>query len=391
MAKAFIERIPKKPILKRQTYCIPESYSEAYSKADIKTLDEQMVLFHLTQFGGFRLKRFPKNWSFNGSFLNQWTKGEFKSGYHIFKASADFIKEFGDINIRPLERTWNQDPFNYDEMKESGFTQDEIHDSYKFLRALNNFYSTLRVDINLPKSGITPKDRIQLSKMHSIPYLIKKPKAGGRFFHPETSYQRISSSLRPFLTINGKKTSELDLSAATLQFFNIGLQKYTNLSIEEAILSHEDPYNYFLSVLNSDDFLKSYREQQFDREGVKDIVYTMIYSPENRRKTYLNNKLRFAGRNFKFDDIKPLFPEFFNSLSALEGSTSLPLHMIINKEESNYAQHVLQTGCLDYAIPILPIHDSFITTKSNVTALTVVMGESAKNLYGKPLVFKKKF
>lgn len=391
MSKRFIAKVPKKPIFKKETYDIPKSYEDLYHNAGIIDSKEKVMLFHLTQFGGFRTKKDPSHMNLNPEFLKKWVKQTHNYGYFHFKANTNFIQKFGNLKLKPLEKRWRIKAINHNEMKEGGFSEDEIIKSSSFLNALNDFYSSLRVGIQLPQTGITNKDRIQLSRFHAIPYLVKKPKAGGRFFHPENSYQRISSSLRPFVTINGKKTSEVDLSGATLQFFNISLEKQSLETMEEKLFSNGDPYEYFLSILNSNDVLFPYNEVSINRESLKDILYTSIYSSENRQSSNVNRRLRFMKRRYKHKDLISFFPEFFNALTKLRSATELPLHMVINKEEAKYAQEVLQIGCLEHKLPVLPIHDSFITTTSNIENLKKIMDNVSEKLYGKRLEYKQKY
>ena len=182
---------------------IPSSYVDAYNEAEVINPDWQMMFFHVTQFGGFRLRKIPKGMKWDDQFIDKWFKHGCDFGYSNFRANANFLSRFGMLESKPLEKKWRCSVLNPDEMTENGFSDEEIQDSVRFLSELNEFYSSLRLDIPLLNSGITNEDRIQLSRFHGIPYLVKKPKAGGRFFHPETSYQRISSSLRQMMTING--------------------------------------------------------------------------------------------------------------------------------------------------------------------------------------------
>jgi len=193
------------------------------------------------------------------------------------------------------------------------------------------------------------------------------------------------------MTINGEKTSERDLSAATIQFLGIALKARSAGSIDDNILSYEDPYQYFLSVLNSEKILGAYDERKLDREALKKIIYTAIYSTENKQETNVNYKLRLMRRTYKHKDFVSFFPEFFDALASLRSSTNLPLHTIIYKEESDYAHEVLRKGCLEEKLPILPLHDSFITTVSNFESMTAIMDKTALRLYGKLLSHKKKY
>jgi len=391
MSRKFNLKIPKKPFLKRQTYDIPEKYLTAYKTAGIDNADEQIMLFHITQFGGFRVKKMPSDLELGPNFIDTWCKHKSESGYSHFKASPRFLHTFGGIEVEPLQRRWNLDALNQDDMEECGFTKQEIQDSYTFLDELNKFYSALKINLSSPRSGITAEDRVYLSGIHGRPFLVKKPHAGGRFFHPGFSYQRMSSSLRPLITINGERTCEFDLSAATLQFLNICFERETTESLQESILHNGDPYQYFLSELNNPNFLIEYEERPTERDDIKTIVYTMIFSPVNRQRSNVNRRLRLMGRNYDHPTLVSYFPEFFNALTALCNGKNVPLHMPIFREESRFTQAVLQKGCLEERLPILPLHDSFITTETNSKRLGEILDSVSEGLYGRRLTYKQKY
>jgi hypothetical protein len=391
MAKKFTQTIPRKPLLRRNSYHVPKTYSAAYSKEGITDQDKQIMLFHLTQFGGFRIVKMPRDLHIDQDFLSRWFKYSCDFGYHSYRASTEFLTTFGGLAIQPLEKKWRTSVVNDKEMAERGFSRDETRAAASFLSRLNNFYSSLRLNIDVPRSGITTEDMIRLSRFHGIPYLVKKPKAGGRFFQPESSYQRIPSPIRRMLTLNGESISELDLTAAVIQFLNVVLKKNGLKSLEDSILVHADPYQYFLAYLSSDQAFHEYEEQPFEREALKTVLYTAIYSSAEKQEQHVNHKLRRMGRRYTHKHFVSLFPDFFNALSALRSATSLPLHMVIYREESRYAQEVLQEGCLERKLPILPLHDSFITTSGNAAALYEIMNNASSRLYGKLLVHRQKY
>ncbi|MDP3987173.1 MAG: hypothetical protein Q8P81_03040 [Nanoarchaeota archaeon] len=391
MDKIFLHRVPQKPLLKRETYQIPGSYDEAYEKVGVSGHDEKIMLFHTTQFGGFRLKRFPRNMQIKEEFLERWFNKKHERGQLHFRASQDFLSAFGGMSIEPLRRIWNINSVNEEEMLENGFSEEDVTDSINFLSELNKFYSFLELGISLPQSGITAEDRVQMSRFHGIPYLVKKPRAGGRFFHPEVSYQRISPTFRRTMTINGEQTSEIDISAATLQFLNIALEDHTSASIRDSVLEREDPYDYFLSILNSENVGRQYQEQQMARDAVKELVYTAIYSQNGSQEKNVDRKLRLMNRNYRCKDLVDFFPEFFEGVSELHSNVPLPLYAVIFREESRYAQRVLERGCLEERIPILPIHDSFITGESNLRDLMDIMDAVSEEMYGRRLKHKQKY
>ena len=389
MKKTFIQSIPKTPTFRRSTYCIPEEYLKAFNHFGINDSYELMMLFHLTQFGGFKIKSFPKNIKLDREFLTKWFVCKNERGYFHYRANVDFLKTFGDISIKPLQRMWGFSPVSEKEMLDYGYSQSKIEDSKKFLNNLNDFYKSLYLEIPFFKSGIRIEDRIHLSRFQGIPFLRKKPAAGGRFFHPEYSYQRINSQLRSLMTINGEETTEIDLNAATLQFINICLKKYCRSSIED-IISYEDPYQYFLQILNSEEFMIKHKTDPITREGLKNILYTSIYSPQDKQKSNIDYKLMLMNLEYRYSDLFSEFSSFFRGLENIRENTNLPLHLVINREESRYTQEVLQEGCINRKIPILPLHDSFITTQDNKNNLIQIMDDASQSLYGKRFSYKTK-
>jgi len=389
MSKKYTPLIPKKPLFRRSSYMTPENYSAAYERAGITDSDEQTMLFHVTQFGGFRCKEMPSYIKNKKKFLSRWLEMERDSGFYHFRASQGFLSTFGNIELKPLKKIWNNGVVNEEEMSECGFSNEEVRDSRDFLHSLNEFYSSLKVGISIPASGITLEDRVNLARFHEIPFLVKKPKAGGRFFHPGSSYQRIASSLRPMITINGLKTSEIDLSAATMQFLGIVLKEHISHPVIKEILSEKDPYQYFLNKLNPDKSKIS--DQEIQREDLKTLIYTAVYSQKKMQKSNISYKLRCLGIGYSYSDIVELFPEFFEAINALKSKLEVPPHIAIFKEESRYAQEVLKMGCLELKLPIIPIHDSFITTSDNIPKLKNILDSVSKKLYGKCLAYKVKY
>jgi hypothetical protein len=389
MKRKYLPMIPKKPLFRRSSYMTPDNYSSAYEKAGITNNDEQTMLFHVTQFGGFRCKGIPSYIKNKKEFLSNWFEIERDSGFYHFGANNKFLSTFGNIKLKPLKKIWHNGVVNEEEMGECGFSDEEVKDSQDFLHSLNEFYSSLKVGIAIPASGISLEDRVNLARFHEIPFLVKKPKAGGRFFHPGSSYQRIASSLRPMITINGKKTSEIDLSAATLQFLGIILKEYA-CSLNN-ILSEKDPYQYFMRKLNPAPDKSKVSDLEIQREDLKTLIYTTIYSQKKTQKSNVSYKLRCMGIGYSYYDLVELFPEFFEAINTLKSKLEFPPHIAIFKEESRYAQEVLKKGCLELKLPIIPIHDSFITTRDNIPKLKKILDSTSKNLYGKCLYYKVKY
>jgi hypothetical protein len=400
MGHKFKRVIPKIPVYKKNTYTIPKSYSKTYEQIGITDYDEQKALFFVTQFGGFRLKRIPSYFKDSEEFFSKWFKSKNEQGFFHFKANTKFISKLSDIKIEPVERNNYKTAEYRDEfLTENGFSKKEADEIQRFQDNINEFYRSLRLNIIMPNSGITGEDKIDLSRFNSVPHLQYKPKAGGRFFQsgPGGSYQRISNSLRPFLTINGEKTSEIDITAATIQFLNITLEKFLGHSpISKKGLSQGDPYKYFLDKINSPEFKNAHKEKQnLSRDNLKNLIYTLIYSSSSSEQRNINRHLKIMGKHYYYSDLEKKFPEFFKVISEFKTLPLIdgkiyPAHITIYKEESKFAREVLERGCLEKKIAILPIHDSFITTSKNVKKLEHIIRDVSQELYGYILPYKQK-
>jgi hypothetical protein len=346
-------------------------------------------LFHLTQFGGFRLRKTPQNIDLPNGFLEEWCDKRRRNGYVTYRGNAHFLSTFGRMPLRPLLRNWGyMNPVKVEEMVEAGFSADEIRDALNFMLRLNSFYSSIRLDIDTPISGLSEEDRIRLQrKFHGIPFLVKRPRAGGRLFHPESSYQGLGSVLRSRMRIDGQKVAEFDLSASVLQFLDICTGGRIGINFENG----KDPYTFFLDVLGSDRFFGVWGDQSMSREDLKDILYTAIFSSQKRQRAQVNRRMRFNGRKCTANGLEDEFPAFFTALAELKTDTGRPVHQVVFREETRYAERVLQKGCLERGIPILPVHDSFITQERRALELEEVMNESSIELYGKELLYKRKY
>ncbi len=406
----FKKLIPKIPIFRQNMYHIPENYSESYKAKEITDLDEQKTLFYVTQFGGFRLKKIPSYLKRKEDFFSKWFKSKDEQGYLHFKANSDFISQFGNIKLEPLLRR-NYRVKDRDDVGdfllslEEGIEAQEAAEAWKLLRQLNKYYSFLRLNLKTPSSGITYVDKIDLSRFNSIPHFQCKPLAGNRLFHsgPGASFQSISSSLRPFLTINNKETTEIDIAASTLQFLNLALEKHTGKShMSKLELSNGDPYEYFLEKINSPDFRKMHNQtEDIDRESLKSLLYTLTYSPINSQERHVNRFLKLNSQNYKYSDLKQKFPEFFEMIDSVksipldrdrgDGEENFPAHLLIFMEESRYAREVLKRSCLEEKFPVVPLHDSFITTSEHYPDLERIVCDVSMDFYDYVLAHKKKF
>ena len=127
------------------------------------------------------------------------------------------------------------------------------------------------------------------------------------------------------------------------------------------------------------------------RDELKTVLYTAIYSEKNKQRNNVNRKLRRLDIPYKSDELEFLFPEFFEALDVLKTELKFPPHVEVFKEESRYCQGVLEKGCLELKLPIIPIHDSFITIRKHIPELQDIMDETSDELYRRRLSHKTKF
>ncbi len=274
-----------------------------------------------------------------------------------------------------------------------------------FVKKLNEFYKDFKLNLEVLFSALTAKDKIDLSRFNSIPHFRHAPLAGNRFYHstPGISFQQISSNLRFLLTINGAKTTEIDLAASSIQFLNIVLRKQGyNFSELEKALAQKDPYQYFLERINSLEFQEAHKSGEISRDSLKKMIYTLIYSLSKTQSRSVEIYLKRYSENLTYADINKEFPEFFSAIEVLKsipigevnGKTCegvVPPHQSIFREESSFVREVLKRGCLDSAIPILPLHDSFIAPAENYSDLEKIIIKASKDMYNRVLHYKKKF
>lgn len=399
--------MPKTPVFRREMYDIPQPYSSEYESKGVTNIDEQRVLFYATQFGGFRLRKLPPYISRKRDFLSKWFNSKESFGFISFTPSTSFLETFGHLELQPLlKRSYSNKSFSDGVLVECGVSASQARDIESFQEALNNYYSSVRVGLRFPASGIRAEERVDVARFNGIPNLHYSPRSGNRLFHcgPGTSFQRIPASLRPFLTIDGEETTEIDISAATIQFLNIVLERDFGLKlIDKGNLSSGDPYKPFLDRINGS-------QGRFDRESLKKVLYTLIYSDIKKQRTNVSRKLRLMGGPVSYEQLEYWFDDFFDALEVVKtapptrestnnGQTSAdfgeirvhPPHLLIFREESRFARSVLEECCLRQGFVVLPIHDSFLTQRRNHDRLERVISDVSFKDYGYVLGHKTKF
>jgi hypothetical protein len=162
------------------------------------------------------------------------------------------------------------------------------------------------------------------------------------------------------------------------------------VSYLKQIINFSDPYEFFLKRINSEERGLFKLEEDLTRDNIKELIYTLIFSQKEKEKNNINRKIRELGKEFDYDRFNYGFKDFFGALKFFKNNVEVP-HIGIFKEESNYAQKVLEEGCLKQEIPILPLHDSFIVPISKIDNLEEIIVKTSTDLYGKPLLYKRKY
>lgn len=181
---------------------------------------------------------------------------------------------------------------------------------------------------------------------------------GGRFYG--AWWQKIPSDYRLFITINGKKTSQLDYSGMhfSIMYAQVGMD-----------LPMDDPYaldGYDASLRN--DIKVAFNaivNCKSERQAIQTVNYYI-------RQGELSLEL-ISGEKVIEEFIK-LHPAIKDKIASGEGIKG---HFI----DSQIAEKILLKG-VDYDIPILPIHDGFITTASSAHILHDWMLDSFKEITG---------
>jgi len=65
--------------------------------------------------------------------------------------------------------------------------------------------------------------------------------------------------------------------------------------------------------------------------------------------------------------------------------------LLIFMEESRYVREVLRRSCLEEKFPVVPLHDSFITTSEHYDDLERIVCDVSEEFYDYVITHKKKF
>lgn len=213
----------------------------------------------------------------------------------------------------------------------------DIETARSFLKKYNEIIRAADIDLaSIYKKG-TNLDRVTTYR------IFNGPEAGGRFYGPW--WETCKKGLRPYITINGQPTVELDYRANHL-FFLYGL---AGLEMPEEY--RDDPYAI---------------DDELPRSLVKKVFMMAINcsnATEGFRAT-INEMRKEKDTNIKFlpnlDAYKHIVVKLMKAHPILEA----PLHTGIGSHlmwwDAKIAQTVLSSITLDHEIPCLSVHDSFI-------------------------------
>ena len=186
---------------------------------------------------------------------------------------------------------------------------------------------------------------------------------GGRFY---SFFQNIRSKRRPELKINGTDTTEIDYKSIHPQLLYL---KATGSLMEGdpyTVAGHEEYrkiYKKVLMILINSNNIGSCKRAiilALRNEGIKDIKADVFIQNMKDKHTQI--------------------AKYFHSGEGLR------LQFI----DSKIAEYIMLKS-VDLGIPILGIHDSFITTVNNEEILTELMDEACLKIIGKKLKYEKKY
>ena len=266
----------------------------------------------------------------------------------------DMIETHADrecIELRIKDEKKKKLPIEYDDTDESLRMREELQAYYALLREISIELVDAPGDCHLP---IDFTDRF-----------VRRIFNDGRWDHGGRFYggwwQRIPSSCRAYIRINGQATTERDYSGLhiVLLYARHGIRYWQEIG--------EDPYT-----------LDGYERSERMREFLKELLLTTLNAESVKKaKKAIQHKINFEEpkfawvkeSNFNLGEIiaaflqkhDPIKQEFFTGYGLnLQYYDSLMAENVINELTKNN-------------IPVLCIHDSFVVTQSELVTLNSIM------------------
>ena len=348
------------PELKFHEFRIPTTYRSLIESLkheigfdDEETHEIDMMLYYVIQFGGFSIKRTSEQHDLN--FLERKPDG----GKIKYRPRKKFIQRANSLKFDGFEHIsrewWNSHNVGNDSLTTK----------------LNQFYSE-EVKLSIPQNLLIGQPLNwgeTIRRFESIPFLVPREKAGGRFIHPQRfNYQKLTKNMRELMEVNNEETTESDINAAALRFLYIAGEKNGIEFPREFISPNNDGYSYFTN------------SGTLSREDTKNLTYAMVYSSSKKERKAVEHKLRQNGDRRNYDMLTHEFSEFFEALDKFKTKFETP-HLPIFQEETRFTREVIRR-CLESEIIILPIHDSYITTQNRRGDLDKILQETQEELYG---------
>ncbi|MFP4402009.1 MAG: hypothetical protein ACLFPL_02155 [Candidatus Nanoarchaeia archaeon] len=359
----FSSSLPK---FQPNIFIIPDEYRPVVHQCleqipnDERPSNLEALLFYMIQFGGAEISKGkePQSSWFESKRGDKINSVKCRPSQKLIELLNSQIEDF---EHQHLQRDWSR-------MK--------VNDT--LTSQLNEFYSN-EVRLSLPSQVLGAPSNWEelLRNFHSIPFLRPSENSGGRLFHKGVSYQMVPKSLRSKLEINGNSTTERDISSAALRFLYL-TGKDSNIEFPQELVTSDDAYEIFI-------------QQDLSREEAKGLTYALIFSSKDKEERAVTRKLQSNERFRDSEDLKMRIPHFFEALDAYKQIHKAP-HLPLFAKETQFTREVIRR-CLNTEVPILPIHDSYITQRSREGDLVEILTQSQQELYGDsfPLRFSREY
>ncbi len=183
---------------------------------------------------------------------------------------------------------------------------------------------------------------------------------GGRFYGPW--WLGIDKKLRRFLTINDRPTVELDFKAIQINML------YCMEGLNYAKLhGDEDPY-----------LLPAYKLEH--RDALKLATLILINArTETKAKRAMTKNLRDEGLYFKGWDSRKFLDAFREKHKLISHHVASGIGIELQYKDSQISEYIIDR-CLKKNIPVLCIHDGFITQKKHKKELLNAMKQGYRNI-----------
>lgn len=236
------------------------------------------------------------------------------------------------------------------------------------VRSINEHLNQYFIELSFPTSSKSNKDvadAYSLGTTHLMRIFNNSSmQEGGRFYHGR--WQNVKSDLRQYLTINSKPTVELDFSGFNLRAI------YHHAGVDY----RDDPYNVpsaaaFLQALGAGDAVEI-------RDIIKHQTNCMIGAHHFYKIPNPERKGVFKDRPASHAEVSKLRAAIKRHHSSIGSCFTSGLGLKFQFIESEICNDVLMRS-VEANIPVLPIHDSFITTTENKDWLEETMVSAYMN------------